>query len=53
MGGKGGQMALPLNMNAQNLLNADFFLVVQIYVFFFEQERVNCNLKHWPTILQF
>ena len=33
MGG-GGQMALPLNLNAKYLPNADFFLVFWIYVYF-------------------
>ena len=32
--GGGGQKALPLNFNAKNIPNADFFLVFQIYVYF-------------------
>ena len=27
-------MALPLNLNVKNLLNADFFLIFLIYVYF-------------------
>jgi hypothetical protein len=36
-------MALPLNLNAENLPNADLFLVFLIYIHFFKQVRVNCN----------
>ena len=32
--GGGGQMALPLNLNVKNLLNANFFLIFLIHVYF-------------------
>ena len=34
VGWGGGQMAPPLNFNAENLRNADFFLVFKSYVYF-------------------
>ena len=41
----GGQMALPLNLNAKNLPNADFFLVFKIYVYFLWASASELQLK--------
>ena len=44
-GGVGGQMALPLNLNAKNPPNADFFSVFKIYVYFLWASASGFQLK--------
>ena len=43
MWGGGEQIAIPLNLNAKNILNADFSGYFKFMYIFFDKMRVNCN----------